>query len=74
MARVTIDDCLQVVGSRFSLVLMAAKRAHQLHEGAVPKVSRDDDKETVIALREIAEGYTNFDDNLELEYFGDEEA
>ncbi len=74
MARVTIDDCLQVVDSRFALVLMAARRANQLREGAPPKVRRDGDKETVLALREIAEGYTDFHDPMELEYFGDEEA
>ena len=69
MARVTIDDCLQVIGSRFSLVLTAAKRANQLREGAEPKVARDGDKATVVALREIAAGYSSFEDNIDLEYF-----
>ncbi len=57
MARVTVEDCLSNVDNRFQLVLVAAKRARQLHEGAEPCVDREDDKPTVLALREIAGGY-----------------
>ncbi len=57
MARVTVEDCLKHVDNRFSLVLKAAKRAHQLEMGeADPLVPPDNDKPTVIALREIAAG------------------
>lgn len=57
MARVTVEDCLKQVKNRFDLVLKAAKRAHDLELGAVdPMVPTDNDKPTVIALREIAEG------------------
>ncbi|MDP1698376.1 MAG: DNA-directed RNA polymerase subunit omega [Gammaproteobacteria bacterium HGW-Gammaproteobacteria-5] len=56
MARITVEDCLAVVDNRFDLVLMASKRARQLAGGAEPQVdnSGDDDKPTVLALREIA--------------------
>lgn len=58
MARVTVEDCLQNVENRFDLVLKAAERAHALELGAAdPMVSIDNDKPTVIALREIAEGF-----------------
>ena len=56
MARVTVEDCLENVENRFQLVLVAAKRARQLALGAEPFVPRENDKTTVIALREIAEG------------------
>lgn len=61
MARVTVEDCLKNVKNRFELVLIASKRARQLMRGKEPKVEWDNDKATVVALREIAEGYTNFD-------------
>lgn len=57
MARVTVEDCLENVDNRFQLVLVAAKRARQLNAGAEPTVSRQNDKPTVIALREIAGGF-----------------
>ena len=57
MARVTIDDCLENVENRFELVLLASKRAIQLEKGADEFVNRDNDKSTVLALREIAEGH-----------------
>lgn len=67
MARVTIEDCLQYVGNRFDLVLKAAKRAHILElGGADPMVPRDNDKPTVIALREIALGYNITQDVVEV--------
>ena len=57
MARVTVEDCLQNVENRFDLVIKAARRAHMLELGeADPQVPIDNDKPTVIALREIAEG------------------
>ena len=55
MARLTVEDCLDKVDNRFQLVLVAAKRARQLSLGAEPMVSWDNDKPTVVALREIAE-------------------
>jgi DNA-directed RNA polymerase subunit omega len=61
MARVTVEDCLKNVKNRFELVLIAAKRARQLMRGQDPKVEWDNDKATVVALREIAAGYTNVD-------------
>ena len=57
MARVTIEDCLKKIPNRFQLVLTATKRARQLSNGAEPQVDPENDKFTVIALREIAEGY-----------------
>ncbi|AJC50463.1 DNA-directed RNA polymerase subunit omega [Coxiella endosymbiont of Amblyomma americanum] len=58
MARVTVEDCLRHVKNRFDLILKAAKRAHVLElGGADPMVPPDNDKSTVIALREIAAGY-----------------
>ncbi len=57
MARVTVEDCLENVENRFALVLLAAERAHQLEmRVSDPMVSEDNDKPTVIALREIALG------------------
>lgn len=57
MARITVEDCLEHVDNRFSLVMVAAKRARQISvEGKEPLVREDSDKPTVIALREIAEG------------------
>ncbi len=55
MARITVEDCLEVVNNRFELVLMATKRARQLEKGAEPAVNPEQDKSTVLALREIAE-------------------
>lgn len=56
MARVTVEDCLDNVANRFELVLTAAKRARQIYLGADPMVEAENDKPTVLALREIAEG------------------
>jgi len=55
MARITVEDCLEVVDNRFELVLMATKRARQLSKGADPVIRPDNDKPTVLALREIAD-------------------
>ncbi len=56
MARVTVEDCLPNVENLFQLVLLASARARRLANGAEPTVPVDNDKVTVIALREIAEG------------------
>jgi len=57
MARITVEDCLENVDNRFQLVLVAAKRARQLSLGTEPCVPRENDKTTVIALREISGGF-----------------
>ena len=85
MARVTVTDCLEHVDNRFQLVLIAAKRARQISMGAKPLVEEEDDKPTVIALREIAENLVDatiletsniglFNDDEEIEEIDDEEA
>lgn len=57
MARITVEDCLDKVDNRFQLVMISSKRARQLQTGGKDAlVPEDDDKPTVIALREIAEG------------------
>ncbi len=55
MARITVEDCLEHVENRFDLVLLAARRARQIAQGADPLVPPENDKPTVLALREIAE-------------------
>lgn len=62
MARVTVEDCLDNVDNRFELVMLATKRSRQLATGGKePKVPREDDKPTVLALREIAANLINMD-------------
>ena len=56
MARVTVEDCLDNVDNRFQLVLVSSKRARQIANGKEPMVEWANDKPTVVALREIAEG------------------
>jgi len=56
MARITVEDCLDRIGNRFEMVLTATKRARQIANGADPLVEEQNDKPTVIALREIAAG------------------
>lgn len=56
MARITVEDCLGSFDNRFQLVLLAAKRARQLYLGYEPLVPWENDKPTVVALREIAAG------------------
>ena len=56
MARLTVEDCLNTIDNRFNLVLIASKRARQLSLGAKPMVDVENDKPTVLALREVAEG------------------
>jgi len=55
MARVTVEDCIDKVQNRFDLVLVAAQRARQISSGAELEVERDNDKNSVVSLREIAE-------------------
>ena len=55
MARITVEDCLDKVENRFHLVLVASKRARQIAMGSEPLVDWENDKPTVVALREIAE-------------------
>jgi DNA-directed RNA polymerase subunit omega len=57
MARITVEDCLENIENIFEMVLVAAKRARRVAHGADPMVDLENDKPTVIALREIAEGY-----------------
>lgn len=58
MARITVEDCLDKVDNRFELVLVATKRARQLATGGrEPHVKEENDKPTVLALREIADGF-----------------
>ncbi len=60
MARVTVEDCLENVDNRFELVMVSSKRARQIAtEGKDPLVPVENDKPTVLALREIAEGFVN---------------
>jgi DNA-directed RNA polymerase subunit omega len=56
MARITVEDCLEKIDSQYDLVLLAKERASQLNAGEKPLVSIDNDKNTVVALREIGEG------------------
>ena len=65
MARITVEDCLEHVENRFKLVLLASRRARQLARGADEFVPRGKDKDTVIALREIAAGHVT-PDNIAL--------
>lgn len=57
MARITVEDCLSSVKNRFELVLVGSKRARQLEMGAEASVPWQNDKPTVVALREIAQGH-----------------
>lgn len=62
MARVTVEDCLEKLNNRFELVLTSSKRARQIQTGGKePRVAWENDKPTVVALREIAEGLVTAD-------------
>ena len=65
MARVTVEDCVDKVDSPYELVLVAKERATQLNSGLEPTLDRDDDKNTVISLREIAEEKIKVPDLIE---------
>jgi DNA-directed RNA polymerase subunit omega len=73
MARITVEDCLENVDNRFDLVLIASKRARQIATGGKePRVPWENDKPTVVALREIAEGLVDrsiLDETEEVEDF-----
>ena len=71
MARITVEDCIDKFPSRFELVLVASHRARKLHSGDIPAIEKDNDKNTVIALREIADSAFTVDqmkENLIQEY------
>ncbi|MCB1832768.1 MAG: DNA-directed RNA polymerase subunit omega [Geminicoccaceae bacterium] len=61
MARITVEDCVERVPSRFELVMLAAQRARDISAGAALTLDRDNDKNPVVALREIAETTVEFD-------------
>ena len=61
MARITVEDCIDKFESRFELVLVASNRARKLHSGESPTVEKNNDKSTVIALREIADESLSID-------------
>ena len=67
MARITVEDCLKKIDNQFNLVMTAAKRARRIANGADPLVELENDKPTVVALREIAAGVMNADVLDELE-------
>jgi len=56
MARITVEDCLEKIDNQYDLVLLARERTAQLNSGELPLVKEDNDKTTVISLREIADG------------------
>jgi len=62
MARVTVEDCIRVVPNRFDLVLLASQRGRQVAAGSPLTINRDNDKNPVVALREIAEQTISLDD------------
>lgn len=61
MARITVDDCLELIPNRFDMTLAATVRARQISIGSTPLIDSEKDKPTVIALREIASGKINVD-------------
>lgn len=62
MARITVEDCIENVDSRFELIMLASRRARDLASGAMPTIPRDKDKNPVVALREIAEETISLDE------------
>lgn len=62
MARVTVEDCVEKVPNRYELLMVAAQRAKDIEAGAPLQVSRDNDKNSVVALREIAENKVSIED------------
>ena len=65
MARVTVEDCIKIIESRFELILVASQRARTLSKGVEPLIDRDRDKNPVVALREIAEEKLDLDETKE---------
>jgi DNA-directed RNA polymerase subunit omega len=72
MARVTVEDCIEVVPNRFDLVLAAGQRARQISSGASLTLERDNDKNPVVALREIAERTVSTDNLREAIILGNQ--
>lgn len=70
MARVTVEDCVTKISNRFDLVLVSAQRARQLSSGTPPLLERDNDKNPVVALREIAEGLVSPEEMRESLIYG----
>jgi DNA-directed RNA polymerase subunit omega len=66
MARVTVEDCIKVIESRFELILIAAERSRILSKGSEPLLDRDRDKNPVVALREIAENKLDLEQTKEI--------
>ena len=62
MARITVEDCLKKIDNQYDLVLLAKERTSQLNSGAEMLVEKDNDKNTVVALREIGEGKLSIDE------------
>ena len=62
MARVTVEDCIEKVPNRYELLMVAAQRAKDIEQGAPLRVDRDNDKNSVVALREIAEDKVSIED------------
>ena len=62
MARITVEDCLKKIDNQYDLVLLAKERTSQLNSGAEMLVEKDNDKNTVVALREIGEGKISIDE------------
>ena len=73
MARLTVEDCLEYVDNRYDLVLLASKRARQISMGSDPLVPANNDKPTVIALREIAENLVTNDNIDKINQFDTED-
>ena len=72
MARITVEDCLEVIDNQYDLVLLAKERTTQLNSGSSPLVSEDNDKRTIISLREIGDkkieiGISLFDSTIQLD-------
>ena len=65
MARITVEDCIDKFPSRFELVLIASQRARKLHSGEISTIEKNNDKNTVIALREIADSTFTVDESKE---------
>ena len=62
MARVTVEDCIEKVENRFELIIAASQRAREISNGVQIEVEKDNDKNTVISLREIGDGAITYDD------------
>ena len=60
MARITVEDCIKTISNRFDLVVVASKRSRQLASGSPMTIDRDNDKNPVVALREISENIVNY--------------